>query len=117
MNPMPSGAAAHQGDQGADAAAMGAGFGPEFADVNGVAAVGEAGAARAGETLRRARPGAEAAMHPATAVAHGRLAAGAAAAGAGAAARGGEEVARAVAVLEPAAALGREGGGGGGLRK
>jgi hypothetical protein len=116
MDPMPSGAGAHQGDEGADAATMGAGFGPEFADVGGVAAMGEAGAARAGETLGRARPGAEAAMHPAAAVAHGRLAAGAAAAGAGAAARGGQEVARRVAVLETAAAVRWEGGGGG-LRK
>ncbi len=113
MDPMPSRAAAHQSDQGADAAAAGAGFGAEYADVRGVAAVGQAGAAAAGQAFGGARAGAETAMHTAAAVLHGGLAALPAAAGASAAARGGEEVAGAVAVPQAAAAVGREAGAGG----
>jgi hypothetical protein len=117
MNPMPSGAAAHRGHKRLDAATVGAGGGAELTDVGGVAAVGEAGAARAGEAFGRARTGAEAAMHPAAAVRHGRLAAGAAAAGAGAAPGRGQEITGAIAVLQAAAPVGREGGGDGGLRR
>jgi hypothetical protein len=115
---MSSGAAhAHEGDEGADAAGVGAGGGPERTDMGRVAAMGEAGAAAALAARGRARPGAETAMHPAAAVGHGRLAAGAAAADAGAAARRGEEIARPGAVLEPPAAVGREAGGGRDRRK
>jgi len=108
---MPSGAAAHQGGQGADAAVVGAGGGAEGADVGRVSARGEAGAAAALAALGRARPSAQAAMHPAPAVLHGGLAAGAAGAGAGAAARRGQEVAGLGTVLQPAAAVGWEDGG------
>jgi hypothetical protein len=107
---MPSGAAAHQGDEGADAAAVGAGFGPQRADVGGIAAMSPAGAAAALAALGRARAGAEPAMHAAAAVRHGRLAAGSAAAGAGTTARCGQEVARPGAVLEPTAPVGRQAG-------
>jgi hypothetical protein len=112
MDPMPSGAAAHQGDESADAAAVGAGLGPERADVGGIAAMSPAGAAAALAALGRARAGAEPAMHAAAAVRHGRLAAGFAAAGAGTTARCGQEVAGPGAVLEPAAPVGRQAGEG-----
>ena len=45
MHPMPSGAGAHQGGQGVDAAMVGTGGGAERADLGRVAAMGEAGAA------------------------------------------------------------------------
>jgi hypothetical protein len=48
---MPSGAAAHQGDEGMDAAAVGAGGGAEGTDMGGVAAVG-AGRGGNGQDLR-----------------------------------------------------------------
>jgi hypothetical protein len=69
-----------------------------------------AGAAAAGQSLGRARSGAEAAMGAAAAVGHGGLAAGTAATGVGAAAASGKEVAGRVAVLEPAAPFDREAG-------
>jgi hypothetical protein len=108
MDPMPSGAAAHQGGQGEDAAVVGAGGDPEGADVGRVAAVGEPGAAAALAALGRARAGAQAAMHPAAAVLHGRLAAGAAAAGTSTAAGRRQEVARPGTVLQPAASVRRQ---------
>src|SRR5580765_1418478 len=107
MDPMPSGAAAHQGGQGVDAAVVCAGGDTEGADLGRVAAMSEAGAAATLAALGRARAGAQAAMHPAAAVLHGRLAAGAAGAGAGAAPGRGQEVARPGAVPEAAAAVGR----------
>lgn len=90
---MPSGATPHPGGQGTDAQALGAGGGTQRADGGRVAAMGKADAPAALPALGRARAGAQAAMHPAPAVLHGRLAAGAAGASAGAAARRGQEVA------------------------
>jgi len=109
---MPSGAGADESGEGADAAAVGAGGGPERTHIGGIAAVYQARAAGAGEAFGRARARAEAAMETAAAGLHGRLAALAAAAGAGAAARGGQEIAWAVAILQATAAIGREDGGG-----
>jgi len=117
MDPMPSGAAAHQNGKGANAAAVGAGGRAKRADMGGVAAVGEPGVAAALATLGRARAGAQAAMHPAAAVAHGRLTAGAAGAGAGAAAGRGEEVAGPGAIPQPPAAVRRQACGGQERRK
>jgi hypothetical protein len=96
---------------------MGAGGDTEGPDVSRIAAMGKAGAAAALAALGRARSGAQAAMHPAAAVPHGRLAAGAAGAGAGAAAGRGQEVARRGAVPQAAAAVGRQAGGRGERRK
>src|SRR5262245_14730596 len=76
-----------------------------------IEAVGEAGAAAALAALGRARTRAQAAMHPAAAVPHGRLTAGAAGAGAGAAAGRGQEIAGPGAVPEAAAAFWRQAGG------
>jgi hypothetical protein len=90
---MPSGAAVHQGDEGADSAAVGTGGGAKGTDIGRIAAMGEAGTAAALATLGRARAGAKPAMHPAAAVRHGRLTAGAATAGTGAAPGRGQEVA------------------------
>jgi hypothetical protein len=117
MDPMPSGAVTHQGSQGADAAVPGAGGGAEGPDMGRVAAMGEARAAAPLAAPGGARAGAQAAMHPAAAIAHGRLAAGAAGAGACAATGRGQEVAGAGAVLQPAAPVGRQAGGRGQRRK
>jgi hypothetical protein len=117
MDPMPSGAAAHQGGQGVDAALVGTGGGAEGADPGRVAAMSEAGAAAALATLGRARAGAQAAMHPAAAVPHGRLTARAPGAGAGAATGRRQEVARLSAVLQAAAAIQRQAGDRGKRRK
>ncbi len=105
---MPSGAPAGEGEEGAGAARLGTGLPQERTDRGRAGAVGEAGAAGTGETVGRARTGAEAAMQSTTPVGHGRLAARAATAGAGAAAGSGEEIAGAVAVLQPAAAVERK---------
>ena len=102
---MPSGGGAHEGDGGAQAEELGAAGAAQRRHLDRAQAVDPAGAAATGETLQRTRAGAEAAMHPAAAVAHGGLAAGAAAAGAGAAAGRGQEIAGAIAVLQPAAAV------------
>ena len=107
MDPMPSGAGAHQAGQAAEATAVGAGGGAKGTHTGGVAAVGQAGAAAALASLGRTRAGAQAAMHPTATVPHGRLAAGAANPGPGAAARCGQEVAGLGAVLEPAAPVRR----------
>jgi hypothetical protein len=83
MDPMPSGGSAHLGEDGADAAKLGAGSAAQGADFGGAGAVLPAGAAAAGKTCGRAGAGAEAAMETAAAVGHGGLAALAAAAGVG----------------------------------
>jgi hypothetical protein len=106
---MPSGGTDRE--EAAHAAQMGAGLGHEGAGRCRIGTVLEAGAGAAGATLGRARAGAQAAVQAAAPVGHGRLAAGAAAAGAGAAAGRGEKVAGLGAVLEPAAAVGRQAGG------
>jgi hypothetical protein len=111
MDPMPSGGAGEAGAEGAVAAHVEARLTQEGAHPGRAGALGEAGAAgTGGEALGRAQPGAEAAMEAAAAVGHGGLAALAAAAGAGAAALGGQEIAGAVAVLQAAPAIRREGG-------
>ena len=117
MDPMPSGAAAHQCGESAHAQTLGAGGGAKGADMGGVAAMGEAGAAAALATLGRARSGAQATMHPAAAVPHRRLAAGAAGAGTGAAAGRGQEIAGLGAVPQPTASVGRQAGGRGRRRE
>jgi hypothetical protein len=88
MDPMPSGDAGRQfaGD-GAEAAGGVDGTGAEREVGAGAAAMDEPGRAAARETRGRARAGAEAAMHPAAPVGHGRLAAAAAGSGMRAAAR------------------------------
>ena len=111
MNPMPSGGPGDAGAEGAGAAGLAAGFAQEGADCGGAGAVLPAGPAAAGEAFGRARSRAEAAMHPAAAVPHGRLAAGAAGASAGAAPGRRQEVARLGAVLQVAAAVDRQAGG------
>lgn len=109
---MPSGAAGLQrGDERVHAAALGGTGAAQSGDLSRVETVGTTGGGAAGAALDGARTGAEPAMHPAAAVPHGRLAAAAACTGTGAAARGGEEVARHGTVSEPAAAVGRKGGG------
>ena len=104
---MPSGEAGF-GQDGADAAELGACGAAEGNDLGRAGAVFPAGAAAAGETLGGTRSRAEAAVQTAAAVGHGRLAARAAAPGAGAATRRRQEIAGTVAVLQPAAAIGRE---------
>ena len=107
-DPMPSGDAGGQlAREGAEAAGGVGGAGAERDVGASAAAMDEPGGAAARETFGRARAGAEAAMQPAAAIAHGRLAAAPADAGLGAAMRRGKEDARAVAILEPAAAGGR----------
>lgn len=109
---MPSGPAIGEADQKPDAAEVEAGLAAQGGDL------GRAGAMLPGRTTaalaagRRARPGAEAAMQAATAVAHGRLPAGAARPGLGSATRRGQEIAGGIAVVEAAATVGREDGGG-----
>jgi len=100
---MPSGAAAAQ--EGVHAAELGAALSHEGAGGGRVKAVLQARAGAAGTTLGGARSGAEAAMHPTTAVLHRRLAAAAAGAGMGAAARGGQEIAGLGAVAQASAAV------------
>jgi hypothetical protein len=68
--------------------------------------VGRAGGADAGDTGLGARAGAVAAMQPAAAVVHGRLAAGCARAGAGAAAWGEGGIAGRRPILQPVAPRG-----------
>jgi hypothetical protein len=88
MDPMPSGDAGGQaGREGAEAAGGVDGAGAEREVGAYAAAMDEAGGAATGQTLGRARAGAEAAMHAAPAVGHGRLAAAALVPRAGAAAR------------------------------
>src|SRR5882724_7508587 len=87
-DPMPSGDAGGQlACEGAEAAGGVGGARAERDMGAGAAAMDEPGGAAAREALGRARTGAEAAMHPAAAVGHGRLAAAAAGPRAGAAAR------------------------------
>src|SRR5882724_10160489 len=113
MDPMPSGGAGEAGAEGAGAAELEAGLAQEDANLGRAGAVLPAGAAGAGESGGRARPRAEAAMQAAAAVRHGGLAALPAAAGAGATTRRCQEIAGAVAVPQPAAAVGWEVPGGG----
>ena len=88
MDPMPSGDAGGQrAREGAEAAGGVGGTGAEREVGAGAAAMHEPGCAAAREALGRARAGAEAAMHPAAPVGHGRLAAATAGPRAGAAAR------------------------------
>jgi hypothetical protein len=84
MDPMPSGKGMREAAQAAGG--MG-GAAPQTDQFATAAAVRQASGAAARQTLGRARAGAEAAMQPAAAVGHGRLAAGAARARAGAATR------------------------------
>src|SRR6185312_8722124 len=79
MVPMPSGDVGGQiAGEGAEAAGGVDGAGAERAVGAGTAAMDEPSRAAARETRGRAGAGAEAAMHPAAAVGHGRLAAAAA---------------------------------------
>jgi hypothetical protein len=88
MDPMPSGEAGGQaGREGVEAAGGVDGAGAEREVGAGAAAMDELGGAAAREALGRARAGAEAAMEPAVAVGHGRLAAAALVPRAGAAAQ------------------------------
>jgi hypothetical protein len=88
MDPMPSGNAGGQvGREGAEVAGSMDRAGAERDVGAGAAAMGEPGGAAAREAGGRARAGAEAAMHPAAAVGHGRLAAAVTGPRAGAAAR------------------------------
>src|SRR5205823_5099384 len=87
-------------DQSAQAAAAFRCGGVERDRLGGAVAMHQAGGATAGKTGGRARPGALAAMQPAAAIGHGRLAAGAADPCGGTAARRGGEVARRIAVAE-----------------
>jgi hypothetical protein len=99
---MPSGAVAgDEGESRAHAAEAQVGLAAQGRHFRRAGAVLPAGAAAAGETIGRARTGAEATVHAAAAVGHGGLAAEAAAAGPGAAAGCGQEVSGRVAVLEP----------------
>jgi hypothetical protein len=108
---MPSGAAPLQcGDERVHAAAVGGTGAAQGDDLGRIEAVGAAGGGAAGAARGRPGSGAEAAVHTAPAVPHGRLPAAAAGAGVGAAAGGGEEVARRGTVAEPAAPLGRQAG-------
>src|SRR5262249_11204561 len=101
---MPSGAADLQRvNDRVHVAATGSAGAAQGHHLGGTEAMGEAGAATALAALRRARAGAEAAMHPAAAVSHGGLPAGAAGAGARAATGRGQEIAGLGAVLQPAA--------------
>ncbi len=88
MDPMPSGDEGGQLTREGAEAAGGVGGARAERDVGaGAAAMDEPGGAAAREAFGRARAGAEAAMHPAAPVGHGRLTAAAAGARAGAAAR------------------------------
>ena len=111
-DPMPSGAVRpHRRDErihGATERGAGAAQGDHLGRIE---AVLQARASAAGAPLGGTRPGAQAAMHPATVVLHRRLAAAAAGAGMGAAARGGQEIAGLCAVAQAAAAIGRQAGG------
>jgi hypothetical protein len=113
-HPMPSGAADHQRrEERVHAAAVGGAGAAQRDHLGRVEAVGAAGGGAAGAPLGRARTGAEPAMHPAAPVLHRRLAAAFAGAGVNAAAGRGEKVAGRRGVPEPAAAVGRQAGGGG----
>jgi hypothetical protein len=118
MDPMPSGRAGLQrADERVHVAATGSAGSAQGHHLGRIKAMGEAGAAAALAAFGRARAGAEAAMHPAAAVLHGRLAAGAAGPRASTAAGRGEEVAGFGAVLQPAAPVRRQAGGRGNHRK
>jgi hypothetical protein len=99
MNPL-SGEKARSpgGDQPVDAPAALRRLGAQRDQRAGMAAVAQPGGTRGGEPGRRPWAGALAAMQPAAAIGHRRLAAGAAGARAGAAARDGGEIAGRVAV-------------------
>jgi hypothetical protein len=105
---MPSGTAVREADQEADAAEMEAGLAAQGGDLGRAGAMLPGRAAAAFAPGRRARPGAEAAMQATAAVAHGRLPAGAARPGLRAAAGRGQEIAGGIAIVEAAAAVGRE---------
>jgi len=108
---MPSGAAEFQRvDDRVHTAATGSASAAQGDHLGRIEAVSEVGAAAALAAFGRARAGAQAAVHPAAAVPHGRLAAGEADAGAGAAARRSQEVAGLGAVLQAAAPVGRQAG-------
>jgi hypothetical protein len=110
---MPSGAADLQrGEERVHAAAIGSAGAAQGDHVGRVETVEAAGGGAAGATCDCAGAGAEAAMHPAAAVLHGRLAAAFAGAGPGAAARGGQKVAGRGAIAEPATAVPPQAGGG-----
>jgi hypothetical protein len=88
MDPMPSGNAGGQrAREGAESAGGVGGAGAEREVGAAAAAMDKPGGAAVRESFGRARAGAEAAMHPATPIGHGRLAAAAADPRAGAAAR------------------------------
>lgn len=105
MNPMPSGGTAEASAEGAGAAGLEASLAHERADLGGAAAMGQAGPAATGEPLGGPGSGAEVGIQATAAIAHSRLAAAATGAGLGAAAGCGQEVVRAVAILQPAAAV------------
>jgi hypothetical protein len=103
MNPLSSENAASQGGgQPVEAGAAARRFRAERDEVGGIGAVAQPGGAGRGEPDGAPRAGALAAMQPAPAIGHGRLAAGVAGAGAGAAARSGGEIAGGVAVAQAA---------------
>jgi hypothetical protein len=105
MDPMPSGAGTDEGEERADAAAMGTRGAAQLGGLAAVAAVGAAGGRAAGPARDRARPRAQTTMHAAAAIAHGRLAAAALMPRAGAAPGCRQEITGAIAVLQPAAAV------------
>ena len=92
-------------DQRQDPPGAGRGGRPQRDHLGSAAAMAKLRAADARAPLGGARAGALAAMEAAPSVAHRRLAAAAAGSCPGAATRGREEVARRVAVVEPAAAM------------
>ena len=92
-------------DEGQDPPGAGRGGGPERDHLGGAAAMAQLRAADARAPFGGARAGAPAAMEAAPSVAHRRLATTSPGSCPGAAARGGEEVARRIAVVEPAAGV------------
>src|SRR5262245_58958772 len=98
---MPSGAAHRQGsEEGVHAAAVGGTGATQGDNLGRIEPMGAAGGGAAGAARGRAGTGAEATMHPAAAVLHGRLPAATASAGPGTAARRRQEVARGGAVSQ-----------------
>ena len=95
-------------DEGQDPPGAGRSGGTERDHLGGAAAVAQLGAANALAPLGSTGPGALAAMEAAPTVTHRRLAAASPGSRPGAAARCGEEVARWIAVVEPAAAVQRQ---------
>jgi hypothetical protein len=113
MNPL-SGEKARSpgGDQPVDATAALRRLGAQRDQRAGVAPMAQPGGARGGKPGRGPRAGALAAMQPAAAIGHRRLAAGAAGARARAAAPDGGEIAGRVAIAQAATVLRRVGQGG-----